>query len=67
MRFASSAKHLEILPLGWMCWALGVSRSGVHAWLTRALSQRARDDEGSDARIKASHVGRYRTHGARRV
>lgn len=45
----------------------GVSRSGFHAWLTRAPSQRARDDEVIGARVRASHVGSYRTYGARRV
>lgn len=47
--------------------ALGVSRSGFHAWLTRAASQRSRDDEKIGARIRASHIGSYRTYGARRV
>jgi putative transposase len=45
----------------------GVSRSGFHAWLTRAPSQRARDDEVIGARVRASHVGSYRTYGASRV
>jgi putative transposase len=67
MRFAFIAKHRGIWPVAWMCGALGVSRSGFHAWLTRAPSQRARDDEVIGARIRASHVGSYRTYGARRV
>jgi putative transposase len=67
MRFAFIAKHRGIWPAAWMCGALGVSRSGFHAWLTRAPSQRARDDEELGARIRASHVGSYRTYGARRV
>ena len=67
MRFAFIAKHRGIWPVSWMCGALGVSRSGFHAWLTRAPSQRARDDEVIGARVKASHVGSYRTYGARRV
>lgn len=67
MRFAFIAKHRGIWPVSWMCGALGVSRSGFHAWLTRAPSQRERDDEVIGARIKASHVGSYRTYGARRV
>jgi len=67
MRFAFIAKHREIWPVAWMCGALGVSRSGFHAWLTRAPSQRARDDEVIGARVRASHVGSYRTYGARRV
>ena len=45
MKFAFIAKHQGIWPLSWLCSALGVSRSGVHAWLTRKPSQRAIDDE----------------------
>lgn len=56
-----------IWPVAWICGALGVSRSGFHAWLTRAPSQRSRDDEKIGARIRASHIGSYRTYGARRV
>lgn len=67
MRFAFIAKHRGIWPVAWMCGALGVSRSGFHAWLTRAPSQRAQDDEVLGARVRASHVGSYRTYGARRV
>jgi putative transposase len=67
MRFAFIAKHRGIWPVAWMCGALGVSRSGFHAWLTRSPSQRARDDEMIGARVRASHVGSYRTYGARRV
>ena len=51
MRFAFIAKHRGIWPVAWMCGALGVSRSGFHAWLTRAPSQRSRDDEVIGARV----------------
>lgn len=67
MRFAFIAKHRGIWPVAWMCGALGVSRSGFHAWLTRAPSQRARDDERMGTKVRASHVGSDRTYGARRV
>ena len=67
MRFTFIAKHRGIWPVAWICEALGVSRSGFHAWLTRAPSQRSRDDEEIGARIRASHIGSYRTYGARRV
>lgn len=67
MRFAFIAKHRGIWPVAWMCGALGVSRSGFHGWLARSPSQRARDDEVIGARVRASHVGSYRTYGARRV
>ncbi len=67
MRFMFIAKHRGIWPVAWMCGALGVSRSGFHAWLNRAPSQRARDDEVIGARVKTSHIASYRTYGARRV
>jgi len=67
MKFSFIAKHRGIWPVAWICGALGVSRSGFHAWLTRAPSQRSRDDEEISASIRASHIGSYRTYGARRV
>ena len=36
--FGFIAKHRGIWPVSWMCGALGVSRSGFHAWLTRPPS-----------------------------
>jgi putative transposase len=45
MRFAFIAKHRSILGRGWHGSALGVSRSGFHAWLNRSASERARYDE----------------------
>ena len=51
----------------WLCEALGVSRSGFHAWLSRSPSARARSDEALGAKVKASFVGSDRTYGARRV
>jgi putative transposase len=68
VRFGFVAKHRGIWPVRWwLCEALGVSRSGFHAWLTRPPSARARSDEVLGAQIKASFVGSDRTYGARRV
>lgn len=67
MKFGFVAKHRGVWPAAWLCGALGVSRSGFHAWLTRAPSQRARDDEHMGTKVRASHVGSDRTYGARRV
>lgn len=50
-----------------MCDALGVSRSGFHAWLTRLRSARACKDEILGAVVRASFVRSDRTYGARRV
>jgi len=67
MKFVFIAKHREIWPVAWLCEALGVSRSGFHAWLTRSPSQRDRDDEAIGARVRASFIASARTYGARRV
>lgn len=67
MKFAFIAKHKGIWPLSWLCSALGVSRSGFHAWLTRKPSQRALDNERIGAMVRASFLASDRTYGARRV
>jgi len=67
MKFGFVAKHRVIWPVSWICEALGVSRSGFHAWLNRAPSQRARDDEVLLAEIRSSFAGSDRTYGSRRV
>ena len=43
--FAFVAKHRGIWPTATICEALGVSRSGFYAWLTRGPSVRSRRDE----------------------
>ena len=67
MKFWFIAKHRGVWPVSWLCEALGVSRSGFHAWLGRAPSARARSDEMLGARVRASFIASYRTYGARRV
>jgi putative transposase len=67
MRFAFVAKHRGIWPVSWICEALGVSRSGFHAWLTRAPSARSKSDEKLGAKVRASFVASDRTYGSRRV
>ena len=67
MKFWFIAKHRGVWPVSWLCEALGVSRSGFHAWLSRAPSARARSDEMLGARVRASFIASYRTYGARRV
>ena len=47
--------------------ALSVSRSGLHAWLTRSPSARSRSDEALGTQVKASFLASDRTYGARRV
>ena len=50
-----------------MCGALGVSRGGFYAWLTRPASRRSRMDEALTAKIRTSFIGSDRTYGARRI
>jgi transposase-like protein len=42
VKFGFIAKHRGIRPAEWLCGALGVSRGGFYAWLTRPRSQRRR-------------------------
>jgi putative transposase len=67
MRFAFIAKYRSAWPLSWLCSALGVSRSGFHAWLTRRPSPHAVEDERIARRVRASFLASDRTYGARRV
>src|ERR1700746_4239719 len=67
MKFAFIAKHRGIAPAGWWCGALGVSRGGFYAWLTRPRSQRSRSDEELGAKVRMSFLSSDRTYGARRV
>jgi putative transposase len=53
--------------VAWLCKALDVSRSGFHAWLSRAPSHRARSDAEILANVRASFNESARTYGARRV
>ena len=54
MKFAFIAKHRGIWPAEWLCGALGVSRGGFYAWLTRPRSRRSRSDEELGAKVRAS-------------
>ncbi len=67
MIFGFIAKHRGIWPVAWMCEALGVSRSGFFAWLSRGPSVRARSDERLSLAIRESFLLSDRTYGARRV
>ena len=58
MRFEFIAKHQGIWPVSWICEALGVSRSGFHAWLVRGPSKRARSDED----FPPPSVAEWKTH-----
>lgn len=67
MKFGFVAKHRGVWPAGLICEALGVSRSGLYAWLNRRRSQRSVADEVISALVRQSFLGSDRTYGARRV
>ena len=67
MKFGFIAKHRSVWPAAWLCEALGVSRSGFHAWLKRGPCARSREDEGIMPAVRASFVASARTYGARRI
>lgn len=67
MKFDFVAKHRVAWPVGLICEALGVSRSGFYAWLGRPRSQRSQTDEVMGTLVRQSFLGSDRTYGARRV
>ena len=67
MKFGFVAKHRGAWPVNLMCEALGVSRGGFYAWLTRPRSLRSLSDEVLGAQVHQSFVRSDRTYGARRV
>ncbi|MGC4398147.1 IS3 family transposase [Hydrogenophaga sp. T2] len=67
VKFGFVAKHRGAWPVNLMCEALGVSRGGFYAWLTRPRSRRSFSDEVLGAQVHQSFVRSDRTYGARRV
>ena len=67
MMFGFVAKHRGIWPVALICEALGVSRSGFYAWLTREPSDRTRRDDVLTREVRKSFLDSDRTYGARRV
>jgi putative transposase len=67
MKFGFIAKHRSVWPVAWLCEALGVSRSGFHAWLKRSRCARSREDDAIMPAVRASFVASDRTYGARRI
>jgi putative transposase len=63
VKFSFIAKHRGIWAVNWMCGALGVSRGGFYAWLTRPRSRRSREDEQLAAKVRASFLGSDRVRG----
>ena len=67
MKFGFVAKHRGAWPVLLMCEALGVSRTGFYAWLSRPRSLRSLSDEVIGAQVHHSFIASDRTYGARRV
>lgn len=67
MKFGFVVKHRGIWPVGLLCEALGVSRSGFYAWCSRPRSHRCQTDELIGNLVRQSFLGSDRTYGARRV
>jgi putative transposase len=61
MIFGFVAKHRGIWPVAFLCEALGVSRSGFYAWLSRGPSARWRREEMLSAKIRVSFADSDRT------
>jgi putative transposase len=67
VKFGFVAKHRGAWPVLMMCEALGVSRSGFYAWLSRPRSQHDLDDNVLGSQVRHSFMGSDRTYGARRM
>lgn len=67
MKFGFVAKHREAWPVNLMCEALGVSRSGFYAWLSRPRSQRSLDDEVLGRQVRQSFRERLADPSCRRL
>jgi len=65
MAFAFVPMHRHIWPVIWICEVLGVSRSGVHAWLKQPVSDRAAHDAKRVVAIDKSFRASGCTHGHR--
>jgi putative transposase len=67
VKFGFVARHRGIWPIAVQCEALGVSRSGYHAWMRRPPSRRAAEDAAILATMRAAFVQSDRTYGVKRL
>jgi putative transposase len=67
MKLDLIAKQRSVRQVAWLCEALGVSRSGFHAWLKRGLCARSWEDEAIMPAARASFVASAHTYGTRRL
>ena len=54
-------------PIEFMCWMLGVSRSGYYDWKMRPPSKRSRQDATLSGKIREIHQRSRHTYGSPRV
>lgn len=62
MKYAFMVAELMAYPLSVVCWVLGVTQSGFHAWRVRAPSRRELERKRLSAEIRKvfdAHRGRY--------
>jgi hypothetical protein len=62
VKFGFIVKHRGIWPADWLCEALGVSRGGFYAWLTRPRSHHSRQDGASRRRPSRAEGYGYEQH-----
>jgi putative transposase len=67
MRYRSIDRHRGGYPVGMMCQALKVSRSGYYAWRERPESERSRTDRELTRRIRWIHAHSKGTYGSPRI
>ncbi len=67
MRYRSIDRHRGIYPVGMMCQALKVSRSGYYAWRVRPESERSRTDRELTGMIRRIHALSKGTYGSPRM
>lgn len=67
MKYAFILQHQDRYGVQPLCRLLGVARSGYYAWVTRPVSQRARDDARLLGLIRESYEASGRTYGAPRI
>lgn len=67
MRFAFILAEKALYPITLLCYVLGVSRSGFHAWCHRPRAPRLRSDAQLAAQVAAIHKRSRGTYGSPRV
>ena len=67
MRYSFIKDHREAFPVGLMCRALGMGRSGFYAWLNRCESARSKENRRLLMEIKVAHQKSRKAYGSPRI